>query len=183
MTPPPEGGGLRTGEWVRRLSYSPVTPSVSPIFTSQTPRFSPVATATAPARRGHQGNPVPASPPSPSLACPPHPKQQRYGGWEGQWGGGREEPRRPPQKGGGALDLRRASTPTLSLHAQPGAGYAAPARPVHDPPTSPGSGAPPTESRGHTPPHTRFGCPSGPAHCPLLSPPHPRGGLRPLSPN
>lgn len=108
----PEREGLQLGEGV---SHSLVTPPFLPILTSQTPRFSPVATATAPARRGHQGNPVPASPPLPITGVPPHPKQQWCGRWEGQWGG---ELGLPTQRGG--PNLHPASPPIpASLHPQP----------------------------------------------------------------
>lgn len=160
-----EREGLQVGEGV---SHSPVTPPFFPILTSQTPRFSPVATATAPARRGHQGNPVPASPPLPITGVPPHPKQQWCGRWEGQWGGRTRTP-----------DPERGSKPTSS---EP------------PPPRKPPSSAPqldtqrlpdvlpPHPSAAATPQHrtknlhptaspTGFCSPAGPAHCPLPPPP------------
>lgn len=133
--PPSRGRGTPEGEWLKigeGLSCFPVTPSVFPIHTSQTPRFSPVAKATAPARRGHQGNPVPASSPPPHHWQPP-PSQAAL-----VWrvGGAMEEknPDSRPRKGGPDLPtLRRPPSQAYILN--PTAGYAATAR--RAPPTRP----------------------------------------------
>lgn len=139
----PEGEGLKPGEGIVSL---PVTPSVFPIFTSQTPRFSLVATATAPARRGHQGNPVPASPPSPSLACPP----QAAAVWRvGGATGGEKDPDSCPRKGG------PRPTPGEHPHPKPTssttAGCAVTAG--HTPQPSLGNSGPPTQNSRPKDPH------------------------------
>lgn len=165
----PEGEGLQVGEGV---SHSPVTPPIFPILTSQTPRFSPVATATAPARRGHQGNPVPASPPLPITGVPPHPKQHWCGRWEGQWG---ENSDSPTQRGGPNLHPASppppprkppSSAPQLDTQRPPDAHFHRPCLGGGDPPHR-------TKNPHPTASPTGFCSPAGPAHCPLPPPPIP----------
>lgn len=85
----------------------------------------------------------------------------------------------PPQKGGPSIYTRRATPPT-SLHLQPRSWIRVATAGRTPPPAGPqGSGDPPTQnSPGRENPHpiappTRFGSPSGPAHCPLPPTPTP----------
>lgn len=105
--------GCRLG---RGVFHSPVTPPFFPILTSQTPRFSPVATATAPARRGHQGNPVPASSPLPITGVPPPPQAAAVWKVGGAIGGENSDSR--PREGAQTYIQRGAPLPA-SLHPQP----------------------------------------------------------------
>ena len=173
----PEGEGLQVGEGV---SHSPVTPPIFPILTSQTPRFSPVATATAPARRGHQGNPVPASPPLPITGVPPHPKQQRCGRWEGQWG---ENSDSPTQRGGPNLHPARPPPPA-SLHPKPHSWIRSDRQTCISTPHASAAATPHTELRTPTrPPLPPASALQQAPPTVLCRPPHPGGGLRPRSPN
>lgn len=125
-------------------------------------------------------------PPSPSLACPPHPKQQRCGGWEGQW---RRRTRTPAPERGAQTYLRSgdphpkptSSTPQLDTQRPPD---------VHPPPDpSPGSCEPPNTELAwlREPPPGYFPHPLRlsirPRPLSSAAAPHPGGGLRPLSPN
>lgn len=133
-----EGEGLKVGEGV--VSF-PSHPLHFPILTSQTPWFSPVATATAPARRGHQGNPVPASPPLPITGVPPPPQAAAVWRVGGAMGGKDSDSR--PRMGGSRPTIRLATTPHPPPQADnlyPTAGYAATAdsrTDVHPPPPTP----------------------------------------------
>lgn len=123
--------------------------------------------------------PCPPLPPSPSLECPPHPKQQWCGRWEGQWGGENSDSR--PREGAQTYIQRAppprkppSSAPQLDTQRLPDV------LPPH-----PSAAATPqhrTKNLHPTASPTGFCSPAGPAHCPL-PPPHPGGGLRPRSPN
>lgn len=130
------------------------------MFTSQTPRFSPVATATAPARRGHQGNPVPASPPPHR----PHAPRRRGGGR-----GGADS--RPGPQPGSQLRSPRLGRRSRSRPASPVC-VSIPSSPILDPRPHPSRPQPcpassPHAARSDSPraPGSRRGaaCPAGSA--------------------